>query len=98
MAVTADLAKLLDKDWQDESLTEVLAAPVGALSGASDADAAALQQAFTIKAVGDLGRNKYSRAAQAFTAGGQSAEREGEQQDATEPSGGAAAVRPDPFG
>ena len=64
MAVTADLAKLLDKDWEDKSLSEVLAAPVGALSGVSEADAAALQQAFSITTVGDLGRNKYFRAAQ----------------------------------
>jgi hypothetical protein len=66
MAVTADLAKLLDKDWEDKSISEVLAAPVGALSGVSEADAAALQQAFNIKTVGDLGRNKYFRAAQAL--------------------------------
>jgi hypothetical protein len=66
MAVTADLAKLLDKDWEDKTLTEVLNAPVAALSGVSDADAAALQQAFNIKTVGDLGRNKHFRAAQAL--------------------------------
>lgn len=44
----------------------MLAAPVAALSGVSDADAAALQQAFNITTVGDLGRNKYVRAAQAL--------------------------------
>ncbi|GAA3707916.1 hypothetical protein GCM10022204_27440 [Microlunatus aurantiacus] len=67
MAVTADLAKLLDKAWEDKSLDEVLAAPVGALAGVSDADAAALQQAFNIKTVGDLGRNKHVRAARALS-------------------------------
>jgi hypothetical protein len=36
------------------------------LSGVSDGDAAALQQAFNVKTVGDLGRNKYFRAAQAL--------------------------------
>ena len=51
---------------QDKSLAEVLAAPVGALSGVSEGDAAALQQACNIKTVGDLGRNKYFRAAQAL--------------------------------
>ncbi len=66
MTVTADLAKLLDKEWEDKSLDEVLAAPVSALAGVSDADAAALQQAFNIKTVADLGRNKYFRAAQAL--------------------------------
>jgi hypothetical protein len=67
MAVTADLAKLLDKVWEDKSLDEVLAAPVSALAGVSEADAAALQQAFNIKTVGDLGRNAYVRAAHALT-------------------------------
>ena len=63
LAVSADLAKLLDKDWEDKNLDEVLAAPVAALSGVSDGDAAALARAFNIKTVGDLGRNKYVRAA-----------------------------------
>ncbi len=67
MAITADLAKLLDKSWEDKSLDEVLSAPVSALAGVSDADAASLQQAFNIKTVGDLGRNKYFRAARALT-------------------------------
>lgn len=66
MAVTADLAKMLDKDWEDKSLAEVLAAPVDALAGVSAADATALQQAFNIKTVGDLGRNKHFRAARAL--------------------------------
>ena len=66
-SVTADLAKLLDKAWEDKSLDEVLAARVGALAGVSDADAAALQQAFNIKTVGDLGRNKHVRAARALS-------------------------------
>ena len=66
MTVTADLAKLLDKEWEDKSLDEVLAAPVAALAGVTDADAAALKQAFNIKTVADLGRNKYFRAAQAL--------------------------------
>ena len=47
-----------DGDREDKSLAEVLAAPVGALSGVSEADAAALQQAFLVKTVGDLDRNK----------------------------------------
>lgn len=67
MAVTADLAKLLDKSWEDKSLDEVLAAPVAALAGVSDADAASLQSAFNIKTVRDLGKNKYFRAAAALT-------------------------------
>jgi hypothetical protein len=40
---------------------------VSALAGVSDGDAAALKQAFNVKTVGDLGRNKYFRTAQALT-------------------------------
>ena len=67
VAVTADLAQLLDKDWEDKSLTEILKAPVSALQGVSDGDADLLRQAFNIKTVADLGNNKYFHAAQALT-------------------------------
>lgn len=67
MAVSADLAKLLDKEWEDKSLEEILKAPVSALAGVSDGDADALKQAFNVKTVGDLGKNKYFRAAQAMS-------------------------------
>ena len=67
MAVSADLAKLLDKEWENKSLEEILKAPVSALAGVSEGDATALKQAFNVKSVGDLGKNKYFRAAQALT-------------------------------
>ncbi len=67
MAVTADLAQLLDKEWEDKSLSEILQAPVSALQGVSEATADALRQALNVKTVGDLGKNKYFRAAQALT-------------------------------
>jgi hypothetical protein len=67
MAVSADLAKLLDKEYENKSLEEVLKAPVSALAGVSEGDAKALKQAFNVKSVGDLGKNKYFRAAQALT-------------------------------
>ncbi len=67
MAVTADLAQLLDKEWEDRSLAEILKAPVSALQGVSEGDADLLRQAFNIKTVGDLGKNKYFQAAQALT-------------------------------
>jgi hypothetical protein len=73
VAISADLAKLLDKDWEDKSLEEILKAPVSALAGVSDGDAEALQQAFSIKTVGDLGKNKFFRAAQALTILGEAA-------------------------
>jgi len=67
VAVSADLAKLLDKEWEDKSLEEILKAPVSALAGVSDGDADALKQAFNVKTVADLGKNKYFRAAQAMS-------------------------------
>lgn len=66
MAVTADLGKMLDRDWEDKTLDEILKAPATALAGVSDADGEALKTAFNIKTVGDLGRNKYFRAAAAL--------------------------------
>ena len=68
MAVSADLSKYLDKAYESSSLAEILAAPVSALAGVSDDDAVALQKAFRIKTVGDLGKNKYFAAAQAMLA------------------------------
>jgi hypothetical protein len=59
VAVSADLAKYLDKAYEDASLEELLAAPVSALAGVTDDDAEALRRAFRIRTVADLGRNKY---------------------------------------
>lgn len=72
MAISADLSKLLDREYEDKTLTEILDAPVSALAGVSEGDAQALQQAFNVKTVGDLGRNKYFRAAEALTLLGES--------------------------
>ena len=66
MAVTADLAKLLDKAFEDKSLAELVDAPVSALAGVTENDAKLLGEAFNIKTIGDLGRNKYFRAATAI--------------------------------
>jgi hypothetical protein len=67
MAVTADLAKLLDKAYENMTLAELVDAPVAALSGVSEGDAKLLADAFNIKTIGDLGRNKYFRVAAALT-------------------------------
>jgi hypothetical protein len=67
MAVTADLAKLLDKAYEGRSLTEVVNAPVSALAGVTENDAKLLGEAFQISTVGDLGRNKFFRVAAALT-------------------------------
>jgi phage terminase Nu1 subunit (DNA packaging protein) len=66
MPVSANLDAVLDKEWENKSLEEILKAPVSALAGVSDTAAAAWQQAFNVKTVGDLGRNKFFRAAQAL--------------------------------
>jgi hypothetical protein len=66
MAVTADLAKLLDKAYENKTLAELIDAPAAALAGISEGDAKLLAEAFNIKTVGDLGRNKYFRAATAL--------------------------------
>ncbi|MEV0395656.1 hypothetical protein [Polymorphospora rubra] len=66
MAVTADLAKLLDKSYEDKELAELVDAPVAALAGVTDNDAKLLREALNIKTIGDLGRNKYFRAATAL--------------------------------
>ncbi|MBT2231534.1 hypothetical protein [Nonomuraea sp. NEAU-A123] len=66
MTITANLDKLLDKAFEQYALDQLPTAPVSALAGVSDADAEALAKAFNIKTIGDLGRNKYLRAAVAI--------------------------------
>jgi hypothetical protein len=66
MPINADLDKILDKAYEEKSLSELVDAPVDALSGVSEGDAQLLKEAFNIKTVGDLGRNKYFRAAAAL--------------------------------
>jgi hypothetical protein len=64
MAVEANLDSFLDKEWENKTLADILMAPVSALQGVSEGDADLLKQAFNIKTVGDLGKNKFFRAAQ----------------------------------
>ena len=59
MAVSVILDKALDKAYEGKSLEEILNAPVAALAGVSDSDAKHLEEAFGIKTVRDLGKNKY---------------------------------------
>jgi len=66
MAVTANLDKLLDKEYEGKSLEELIDAPVAAIAGVSEGDGDLLRQAFNIKTIGDLGRNKYFRVAAAL--------------------------------
>ena len=64
----ANLAKLLDKKYEEMDFDQLVDAPVEALSGVSAADADALKKAFNVKTIGDLGRNKYVVAAVAIAA------------------------------
>lgn len=59
MAVSVDLAKGLDKAYEDKSLKEILSASPAALAGVTDKDAELLQEALGIKTVRDLGSNKH---------------------------------------
>jgi hypothetical protein len=59
MAVSVDLAKALDRTYEDKSLEEILKAPPSALSGLTKEDDATLASAFNIRTVRDLGTNKY---------------------------------------
>ncbi len=66
MTVTANLDKLLDKAYEGKDLADLVNAPVSALAGVSDGDALFLRDAFNINTIGDLGRNKFFRAATAL--------------------------------
>jgi hypothetical protein len=66
MAVTANLDKLLDKQYEGKSLDELIDAPVAAIAGISEGDGKLLKDAFNIKTIGDLGRNKFFRIAAAL--------------------------------
>ena len=66
MPVSADLSKALDKAYEEKSLGELVDAPVSALAGVTENDAKLLGEAFGIKTVGDLGRNKFFRTAAAI--------------------------------
>lgn len=68
MSVTSDLAKALDKAYEDKSLKEILDASPAALAGVTDADAEALKDAFNIKTVRQLGSNKFFAFAAALVA------------------------------
>ena len=64
MAVSVNLDAFLDKAYENSTLADILAAPVSALAGVSEGDAQLLKNAFNVSTVGDLGKNKYFRAAQ----------------------------------
>nr|WP_320025817.1 hypothetical protein [uncultured Acetobacterium sp.] len=62
-----NINKALDKAFESKTLKEILDAPVSALAGVSENDGKLLEEAFGIKTVGDLGKNKYFLWAQSIS-------------------------------
>lgn len=61
-----NINKALDPDFHDKPLKEVLAGPARAIWGVLPSDGEALDQAFGIKTVRDMGSNKHFLWAQAI--------------------------------
>jgi hypothetical protein len=68
LSVREFVVKYFDKAYEHLSLRELRDAPVAAISGVSEADAADLKQAFGINTVRDFATNKYVLLAQAINA------------------------------
>jgi hypothetical protein len=68
MAVTVNLDAVLDPAYQSSTLTDLVNAPVSALSGVSEEEAEGLRLAFGIATIGDLADNEFVRAAVAIRA------------------------------
>jgi hypothetical protein len=66
MAVSVNLDAVLDPEYQSSQLTDLVDAPVSALSGVTDTDAEGLRLAFGINTIGDLANNTFVRAAVAI--------------------------------
>jgi hypothetical protein len=58
------IVKFYDKAYEDKSIEELVKAPVAAISGISESDAADLKKAFGIDTVEELANNEYVRLAQ----------------------------------
>jgi hypothetical protein len=67
MAVSIELGKKLDKDYEGKSLKEILDAPPSALAGLTEKHAEILA-GMGIKTVRDLGNNKYFAVASVLVA------------------------------
>ncbi|GII58816.1 hypothetical protein Pth03_72050 [Planotetraspora thailandica] len=68
MAVSANLDKLLDREYEEYTLDKLVDAPVAALAGVGPAAAEALTRALGIVTIGDLGRSQLFRYAAAIVA------------------------------
>lgn len=62
----ADLAKFLVKAYENSDFADLATAPVSALQGVSDSDAAHLKAAFGIDTIRELATNKFVLWAQAI--------------------------------
>lgn len=62
------LTDILDKAHDNQPIDDILKLSPSALKGVSDKDAELLQQAFGIKTIADMARNKFFRRAQALVA------------------------------
>jgi hypothetical protein len=62
----ADVAKILDKAYEDKDFAELAKAPVSALQGVSESDAEHLKAAFGIDTIRELATNKFVLWAQAI--------------------------------
>ena len=58
--------KFVTKKYEKMSLKELVNAPVDAISGVSEGDAKLLREAFKVKTIGDIGKLKYLKWAQAI--------------------------------
>jgi hypothetical protein len=67
MGKSGFIAKFYDRAYEDKSIEELVAAPVSAISGVSESDAADLKKAFGIDTVDDLATNKYVTFAQGIS-------------------------------
>ena len=64
MEVSEFITKFYIKKFKDKAIEELCQAPVSAISGVSETDAADLKEAFGIETVEDLATNKYVKLAQ----------------------------------
>jgi hypothetical protein len=60
--------QILNKEFQAKEFTELAEKPIHAIKGISKGDAELLKQAFNIKTIKDLARNKYVSIAQTTVA------------------------------
>jgi hypothetical protein len=61
-----NINKIVDKAYESKTFKELAEAPVDAISGISEKDAALLAEAFNVKTVSDLAKLKYVKWAQAI--------------------------------